>query len=141
MDALINFVSFCVLLQFSGPPCGQHGAYTFYKSFKYSIQNKVRSLSLGEFFYLRVLEDAPVCIGELQLLWVDKNQSEYQLCSVRLYFAPENTPEGRLPHHGKVRDVIKILLHIFPSSIFNHFKIKPTLQKHYVNIFKAPSII
>ncbi|ELU13731.1 hypothetical protein CAPTEDRAFT_220448 [Capitella teleta] len=88
-------------IQFSGGPCGQHGPYTFYKSFKYSKENKTRFLSLGEFFYVRVLEDAPICIGELQLLWLDKNQSEYQLCSLRLYFAPENTPDGRQPHHGK----------------------------------------
>ena len=88
--------------QFSGAPCGQHGPYTFYKSFKYTRGTKTKSLSLGEFFYVKILKDAPVCIGELQLLWVDKNHSEFQLCSVRLYFLPEHSPDGRLSHHGKV---------------------------------------
>lgn len=42
-----------------------------------------------------------ISIGELQLLWMDKN-SEQVLASLRLYFLPENTPEGRNDDHGEV---------------------------------------
>ncbi len=62
----------------------------------------MKILSLGEFFYVKILKDAPICIGELQLLWQDKNHEDLLLSSVRLYYLPENTPEGRLAKHGKV---------------------------------------
>ena len=90
------------ILQFVGAPCGQHGPYTFYKAFKFSKEEKCRILSLGEFFFVKISEDAPVCVGELQLLWEDKNNDCLFMSSVRLYFLPEHTPEGRQEYHGEV---------------------------------------
>ncbi len=43
-----------------------------------------------------------VSVAELQLLWEDKNTSQI-LSSLRLYFPPEYTPEGRMGWHGEVR--------------------------------------
>lgn len=81
-----------------GGPCGHHGPYTFYKAFKYLKNGAKRVVSLCEFFFVKLWSDSDlVCIGELQLLWVDKN-SEQMLASLRLYFLPENTPEGRIDH-------------------------------------------
>lgn len=55
-------------------------------------------MTLSEFFFVKMWRDSDLlCIGELQLLWVDKN-SEQVLASLRLYFLPENTPEGRMDH-------------------------------------------
>lgn len=55
-------------------------------------------MKLSEFFFVKLWIDSDLlCIGELQLLWIDKN-SEQTLASLRLYFLPENTPEGRLDH-------------------------------------------
>ncbi|XP_013419272.1 AT-rich interactive domain-containing protein 5B [Lingula anatina] len=87
-------------IEFLGTPCGHHGPYTFYKAIKYSLGNKSQILSLGEFFYVKHSEDAPICIGEVQLLWVDKNTC-HDLSSVRLYFLPEHTPEGKQQYHGE----------------------------------------
>ncbi|GLV44257.1 hypothetical protein CBL_12447 [Carabus blaptoides fortunei] len=85
-------------IELVGGPCGQHGPYTFYKAFKYSKNGSQRIISLCEFFFVKLWSDSDlVCIGELQLLWVDKN-SEQMLASLRLYFLPENTPEGRMDH-------------------------------------------
>lgn len=59
-------------------------------------------MTLSEFFFVKLWIDSDlVCIGELQLLWMDKN-SDQVLSSLRLYFLPENTPEGRMDH-GEVR--------------------------------------
>lgn len=91
-----------IYFQLLGGPCGQHGPYTFYKAFKYSKNGINRVVTLSEFFFVKMWRDSDLlCIGELQLLWVDKN-SEQVLASLRLYFLPENTPEGRLDH-GEVR--------------------------------------
>ncbi|KAK4882791.1 hypothetical protein RN001_006110 [Aquatica leii] len=85
-------------VQLVGSPCGQHGPYTFYKAFKYVKNGLKRLVKLSEFFFVKLWSDSDlVCIGELQLLWVDKN-SEQVLSSLRLYFLPENTPEGRMDH-------------------------------------------
>lgn len=55
-------------------------------------------MTLSEFFFVKMWRDSDLlCIGELQLLWIDKN-SEQVLASLRLYFLPENTPEGRMDH-------------------------------------------
>lgn len=55
-------------------------------------------MTLSEFFFVKLWIDSDlVCIGELQLLWMDKN-SDQVLSSLRLYFLPENTPEGRMDH-------------------------------------------
>ncbi|CAG9853715.1 unnamed protein product [Phyllotreta striolata] len=85
-------------VQLVGGPCGQHGPYTFYKAFKYNKNGIWRIVTLSEFFFVKMWRDSDLlCIGELQLLWIDKN-SEQVLASLRLYFLPENTPEGRLDH-------------------------------------------
>ncbi|XP_054257531.1 AT-rich interactive domain-containing protein 5B-like isoform X2 [Macrosteles quadrilineatus] len=84
-----------------GAPCGQHGPYTFYKAFKYSKHGKTNILALSEFFFVKLWNDSDlVSIGELQLLWEDKN-NEQTLASLRLYILPENTPEGRSDCHGE----------------------------------------
>ncbi|XP_060072531.1 AT-rich interactive domain-containing protein 5B-like [Ylistrum balloti] len=87
-------------VQFVGASCGKHGPYTFYKAFKYFRDDKFRILTLGEFFFLKILKEGPICIGELQLLW--ENSQEHQiLASVRLYYLPEHTPAGRENYHGE----------------------------------------
>ncbi|KAJ8317078.1 hypothetical protein KUTeg_004982 [Tegillarca granosa] len=87
-------------VQFVGASCGKHGTHTFYKAFKYLNEGKFRILTLGEFFFLKISDDSPVCIGELQLLWENQSDTEL-LCSIRLYFLPENTPEGKQEFHGE----------------------------------------
>ncbi|CAH0559488.1 unnamed protein product, partial [Brassicogethes aeneus] len=85
-------------IQLIGGPCGQHGPYTFYKAFKYTKNGVKRIVTLSEFFFVKLWIDSDLlCIGELQLLWNDKN-SDQVLASLRLYFLPENTPEGRMDH-------------------------------------------
>ncbi|ESO98329.1 hypothetical protein LOTGIDRAFT_92820, partial [Lottia gigantea] len=86
--------------QLTGPPCGRHGSQTFYKAFKFILDGKENNLAIGEFFFMKISKEIPVCIGEIQLLWEDSN-SNYQLSSLRLYFLPENTPEGRDEFHGE----------------------------------------
>lgn len=89
-------------LQLVGAPCGSHGPYTFYKAFKYNKSGKQNILGLNEFVYIKLWSDADlVGIAELQQLWVDKN-SEQTLAGLRLFFLPENTPEGRTDIHGEV---------------------------------------
>lgn len=92
------FINWWFLLQLVGGPCGQHGPYTFYKAFKYAKNGVKRIVTLSEFFFVKLWIDSDLlCIGELQLLWSDKN-SDQVLASLRLYFLPENTPEGRMDH-------------------------------------------
>ncbi|GFS99272.1 AT-rich interactive domain-containing protein 5B [Nephila pilipes] len=86
--------------QFVGPPCGQYGAHTFYRGFRYTKQGKSREISLGEFFFVRISAEEDPCIGELQLLCSNRN-NDLQLSALRLYFLPEQTPDGRLSHHGE----------------------------------------
>ncbi|KAF8770658.1 AT-rich interactive domain-containing [Argiope bruennichi] len=86
--------------QFVGPPCGQYGAHTFYRGFRYTKAGKSRDISLGEFFFVRMSADEDPCIGELQLLSSNRN-NDLQLSALRLYFLPEQTPDGRLSHHGE----------------------------------------
>ena len=88
--------------QFCGYPCGKHGPYTFYKSLKYEKDHKTRRLSLGDFFFVQINPDADIGIGEVQLLWEDKNSDAPYLASVRLYFLPQHTPEGRTSQQGQV---------------------------------------
>ena len=90
--------------QFIGQPCGHHGQYTFYKAFKYQKRGsgKVKILMLGQFFFVRISAHDDPCIGELQLLWEDRANNQV-LSSTRLYFLPEQTPDGRQPLHGEVR--------------------------------------
>lgn len=87
--------------QFVGPVWSVKGPYTFYKSLKYSTESSTsRILVLGDFFFLRISPHEDPCIGELQLLWEDKHESK-QLSAIKLYFLPEQTPEGR-KDHGEV---------------------------------------
>ena len=96
-------------LQFVGHPCGNHASYSFYKAIKYSKNGQTKILSLGEFFFVKIWPNSDlVAIGELQLLWEDKN-TDQTLSSLRLYFLPEYTPEGRMHYHGEVRQKIIIL--------------------------------
>ncbi|KAL8570399.1 hypothetical protein ACOMHN_035817 [Nucella lapillus] len=77
--------------QFVGAPCGSHGPYTFFKAVKFKKDGNLNILKLGEFFYFKILDDFPICIGEIQLLWEEKGTNQL-LTSVRLYFQPQDTP-------------------------------------------------
>ncbi|XP_070539979.1 AT-rich interactive domain-containing protein 5B-like [Ptychodera flava] len=88
-------------IQWVGAPCGQHGPYIFYKGFKYYAEGKWKILSLGEFFFVRCSDEDPICICEIQLLWEDKSNNGQLLSSSRLYFLPEDTPEGRTECYGE----------------------------------------
>ncbi|XP_032691074.1 uncharacterized protein LOC116853882 isoform X2 [Odontomachus brunneus] len=82
-----------------GGACFSHGPYTFYKAVR--IGNG-RVLRLGSFFLTKLWSDADlVSIGELQLLWMDSRGPNQPLASLRLYFLPENTPDGRRDTHGE----------------------------------------
>lgn len=86
--------------QLLGGACFSHGPYTFYKAVR--IGNG-RVLRLGSFFLTKLWSDADlVSIGELQLLWMDSRGPNQPLASLRLYFLPENTPDGRRDTHGEV---------------------------------------
>ena len=64
-------------LQFVGPSCGHHASYTFYKAIKYVKNGHTKILSLGEFFFVKIWPNSDlVAIGELQLLWDDKNTNQ-----------------------------------------------------------------
>ncbi|XP_057367504.1 LOW QUALITY PROTEIN: uncharacterized protein LOC130688544 [Daphnia carinata] len=97
-----------------GASCGHHGTYTFYKAVKLSTPMHRRVLALGDFFFVKMWTDQEiVSIGELQLLWEDDkfpvhnnghhhhNQPSSPLASLKLYFLPENTPDGRHEEHGE----------------------------------------
>ena len=86
-----------------GNPCGVHGQCTFYKAFRYqrSLDQSKRVLMLGEFFFLRIPPHDDVAIGEIQLLWEDRQRNQL-FSSTRLYFLPEQSPDGRQSHHGEV---------------------------------------
>jgi len=93
----LNYFSCFQLL---GGACFSHGPYTFYKAVR--IGNG-RVLRLGSFFLTKLWSDADlVSIGELQLLWMDSRGPNQPLASLRLYFLPENTPDGRRDTHGEV---------------------------------------
>ncbi|XP_014260476.1 AT-rich interactive domain-containing protein 5B-like isoform X2 [Cimex lectularius] len=84
-----------------GSPCGEHGPYVFYKALKYTKNGLSNILALSEFFFVRLWTDSDlISIGELQLLWEDKNNDQ-TLASLRLYILPENTPDGRTDSHGE----------------------------------------
>ena len=106
-------------LQFVGPSCGHHASYVFYKAIKYVKNGHTKVLSLGEFFFVKIWPNSDlVAIGELQLLWEDKNTNQ-TLSSLRLYFLPEYTPEGRMHYHGEVSRFISSIFHkIFTEDYF-----------------------
>ncbi|XP_036294274.1 AT-rich interactive domain-containing protein 5B isoform X1 [Pipistrellus kuhlii] len=87
-------------LQWVGSPCGLHGPYVFYKAFQFHLEGKPRILSLGDFFFVRCTPKDPICIAELQLLWEERT-SRQLLSSSKLYFLPEDTPQGRNSDHGE----------------------------------------
>ena len=117
-------------LQFVGTSCGHHASYTFYKAIKYMKNGQTHILGLGEFFFVKIWPNSDlVAIGELQLLWEDRNTNQI-LSSTRLYFLPEYTPEGRTHHHGEVRKKIHnfllcikscYLLYIHTTEHFNFY--------------------
>ena len=86
-------------IELLGGACFSHGPYTFYKAVR--VGNG-RVLRLGSFFLTKLWSDADlVSIGELQLLWMDSRGPNQPLASLRLYFLPENTPDGRRDTHGE----------------------------------------
>ncbi|EZA49154.1 AT-rich interactive domain-containing protein 5B [Ooceraea biroi] len=92
-------MNYCLRFQLLGGACFSHGPYTFYKAVR--IGNS-RVLRLGSFFLTKLWSDADlVSIGELQLLWMDSRGPNQPLASLRLYFLPENTPDGRRDTHGE----------------------------------------
>lgn len=102
-------------LQWVGSPCGLHGPYIFYKAFQFHLEGKPRILSLGDFFFVRCTPKDPICIAELQLLWEERT-SRQLLSSSKLYFLPEDTPQGRNSDHGEVVNLYLPLsfLYYFP---------------------------
>jgi hypothetical protein len=129
-------------MQFSGPPCGRHGLYTFYRGFSYNYERQSRpcngadtevkpaecdtnpdnvdrngrsnnvmrrTVLVGDFFHVRVHPGAPVCVGELQLIWESSSGAPDQmLASVKLYYRPDDTPAGRQSNHGQVCLIVRI---------------------------------
>ncbi|XP_011685912.1 PREDICTED: uncharacterized protein LOC105448816 isoform X2 [Wasmannia auropunctata] len=86
-------------IELLGGACFSHGPYTFYKAVRIS---NGRVLRLGSFFLTKLWSDTDiVSIGELQLLWMDSRGPNQPLASLRLYFLPENTPDGRKDTHGE----------------------------------------
>ncbi|XP_050049369.1 AT-rich interactive domain-containing protein 5B-like isoform X1 [Dermacentor andersoni] len=87
-------------MSFVGDPRGRSSSCTFYGGFEYKNRSGPATLSVGQFVYVRISPNDDPCIAELQLLWKD-HQHSAQLASVQLYFLPEQTPDGRLPHQGQ----------------------------------------
>ncbi|XP_028817546.1 AT-rich interactive domain-containing protein 5B isoform X2 [Denticeps clupeoides] len=83
-----------------GSPCGLHGPYVFYKAFRFHLDAAPRILSLGDFFFVRCKPGEPICVAELQLLWEERTSGQL-LSSSKLYFLPEDTPQGRTVSHGE----------------------------------------
>lgn len=83
-----------------GSPCGLHGPYIFYKAFRFHLEGKARILSLGDFFLVRCKPEDPICIAEVQLLWEERTTKQL-LSSSKLYFLPDDTPQGRNVTHGE----------------------------------------
>ncbi|XP_014210053.1 AT-rich interactive domain-containing protein 5B [Copidosoma floridanum] len=97
-----------------GGACFSHGPYTFYKAVRIGAN---RVLRLGNFFLTKLWSDADlVSIGELQLLWIDNRGPNTPLASLRLYFLPENTPDGRRDSHGEVSFSTTHAISLFLSS-------------------------
>ncbi|RWS11553.1 AT-rich interactive domain-containing protein 5B-like protein, partial [Dinothrombium tinctorium] len=89
------------IIAFEGEPIKVSNQYLFYKQFKFGeCKQNVKHLSLGQFFFAQISPNDDPCIGELQLLYEDKLNHEC-LASIRLYFLPEQSPDGRQPRHGE----------------------------------------
>ncbi|RDD38821.1 AT-rich interactive domain-containing protein 5B [Trichoplax sp. H2] len=78
-----------------GERCGWHGVYSFYRSLRTASSGISSVYRLGEFFVLQ-FSDLPICIAEIQLAWEDTVKHD-KLLSLRLYFRPEDTPDGNRP--------------------------------------------
>ena len=115
-------------LQWVGSPCGLHGPYIFYKAFQFHLEGKPRILSLGDFFFVRCTPKDPICIAELQLLWEERT-SRQLLSSSKLYFLPEDTPQGRNSDHGEVVNLYLPLFFLYypppsPSNAYYRASLK-----------------
>merc|ERR1712045_963508 len=120
-------------LQFVGPSCGHHASYVFYKAIKYMKNGREKVLSLGEFFFVKIWPNSDlVAIGELQLLWEDKNTNQ-TLSSLRLYFLPEYTPEGRMHYHGEVSVNGQLIRFQFQISISDIDRKRISIFPHIYN--------
>lgn len=84
-----------------GSAIGEHASNTFYKAIKFSKNGRYRILTLGEFFYIKITKLRDVCVGELQMIWTNKQDENQLICSVRLYVLPEHTDAGREDEHGE----------------------------------------
>nr|XP_006630548.1 PREDICTED: AT-rich interactive domain-containing protein 5B [Lepisosteus oculatus] len=130
-------------LKWVGSPCGLHGPYVFYKAFKFHLEGKPRILSLGDFFFVRCKPGDPICIAELQLLWEERTTKQL-LSSSKLYFLPEDTPQGRTVRHGEDEIIAaseKVIVKLdnlvkWTSSDFSEWScglkavpLKPSIQK------------
>lgn len=123
---VIYLVLFFPPLQWVGSPCGLHGPYIFYKAFQFHLEGKPRILSLGDFFFVRCTPKDPICIAELQLLWEERT-SRQLLSSSKLYFLPEDTPQGRNSDHGEVVNLylpLFFLYYFFPSNAYYRASLK-----------------
>lgn len=64
-------------------------------------------LALGDCVPVRLWPDSPIaCLAELRMIWRDKIE-QCLLVGLRLYFLPENTPNGR-NCHGEVSFIYRI---------------------------------
>lgn len=90
------------LFQKCGSAIGEHASNTFYKAIKFSKNGRYRILTLGEFFYIKITKLRDVCVGELQMIWTNKQDENQLIYSVRLYVLPEHTDTGREDEHGEV---------------------------------------
>ncbi|KAK2710936.1 AT-rich interactive domain-containing protein 5B-like isoform X5 [Artemia franciscana] len=88
-------------VEFFGPSLSQQGQYTFYKGFKFKRSGKLEVVLLGEFILVKIWpEEETAAIAELQLCWYDRIQNG-NFSSIKLYFLPEHTSEGRTLIHGQ----------------------------------------
>lgn len=115
-DRVMYEINYLLLFpQWVGSPCGLHGPYIFYKAFRFHLEGKPRILSLGDFFFVRCKPGDPICIAELQLLWEERT-SKQLLSSSKLYFLPEDTPQGRTVSHGEVINFV--FVHIVCPAVY-----------------------
>lgn len=56
-------------------------------------------LQVGQLFYVQEPNSLPLALAEIVRLW-DANTAK--MCQLRFYLRPEDTTQGRQPHHGEV---------------------------------------
>ena len=69
---------------------------------------------IGEFFFMKYSPQSHLCIGAIQLLWEDKQRKQL-LASIKVYFLPEKTPDGRQSTHCQVSQVSFLSFSFFNS--------------------------